>query len=224
MKYQKKLPLHFVDMNTEFENLLRLLESTDEANVRVGLQIARNYTEEIEAHFGYSYQDLEALFDFLMQYKAWDFETAFWEIEHLDLRYKGFIEFPKIVVLLSKLKKINLSHNQLTTLPVEVGKLQKLRELDLGDNQLKTLPDEIGQLRSLVYMGLSRNQFQTLPPEIGLLQNLEELHLFKNPLQSLLEEFCNLKNTGIFIGGTPENMFIPEKLREMGILRFRLNA
>ena len=47
-------------MNAEFENLLRLLESTDVANVRFGFQLAHNYEAEVEAHFGGSRQDFQA--------------------------------------------------------------------------------------------------------------------------------------------------------------------
>lgn len=160
-------------MNPEFDSLLRLLSSTDEPNVRLGLQIARNYPKEIEAHFGNSLQDLEALFDFLMQYEAWNFTTAFWEIDYLYL----------------------------------------------GDEGIETLPAEIGLLRNLTYLYLHENRLQTLPTEIGSLQNLEELHIEDNPVQALPEEFCNLKNTLIFMEGTPANMFIPERLKQMDNLR-----
>nr|WP_081098069.1 leucine-rich repeat domain-containing protein [Leptospira borgpetersenii] len=44
---------------------------------------------------------------------------------------------------------LNLSGNQLTTLPKEIGKLQSLRELNLSHNQLTTLPKEIGELQNL---------------------------------------------------------------------------
>ncbi len=55
-------------MNTEFENLLRLLSSTDEANARLGFQLARNYEMEFEAHFGCGRQEMDEFFEFLMKY------------------------------------------------------------------------------------------------------------------------------------------------------------
>jgi hypothetical protein len=58
------------DQNPEFQNLLRLLESTEPANVQLGLQIAQNYQTEFEQHFGYSLEDYGELIGFLLKYGA----------------------------------------------------------------------------------------------------------------------------------------------------------
>ncbi|EMM76696.1 leucine rich repeat protein [Leptospira santarosai str. 2000030832] len=75
---------------------------------------------------------------------------------------------------------LDLSENQLTTLPKEIGKLQKLQELYLSGNQLTTLPREIGKLQTLQELGLSGNRLITLPKEIGQLKNLRWLSLKNN--------------------------------------------
>ncbi|MCK4811313.1 MAG: leucine-rich repeat domain-containing protein, partial [Methanosarcinales archaeon] len=43
----------------------------------------------------------------------------------------------------------------------------KATVLDLSGNQLTTLPLEIGELKSLTALDLSHNQLNALPPEIG---------------------------------------------------------
>lgn len=154
-------------MNPEFDNLLRLLASTDEANVRLGLQLARNYTAEIEAHFGYSLQELEALFDFLMQYEAWDFSESFWEITHLRLEGKGLTCLPAMVGLLSKLTFLVLGHNELTDLPAELQNLQSLDNLQLFSNQFSTFPAVLTRLPNLQELNLASNPITVLPAEIG---------------------------------------------------------
>ena len=67
---------------------------------------------------------------------------------------------------LSALQTLDLSDNQLTTLPESIGKLTNLQELNLGYNQLTTLPESIGQLTNLQELYLYNTQLTTLPPEI----------------------------------------------------------
>ncbi len=47
-----------------------------------------------------------------------------------------------------------------------------VRILDLSDNQLATLPNEIGKLENLEKLNLVNNQLAVLVQEIGTLQNL----------------------------------------------------
>ena len=54
------------------------------------------------------------------------------------------------------------------------------QELNLSENQLSSLPAEIWQLKNLTTLSLSCNQFSSLPPEIGQLQNLTDLYLSQN--------------------------------------------
>ena len=48
-----------------------------------------------------------------------------------------------------RLRRLDLSGNQLTSVPAEIGQLTSLEELGLGGNQLTSLPAEIGQLTAL---------------------------------------------------------------------------
>jgi Leucine-rich repeat (LRR) protein len=68
---------------------------------------------------------------------------------------------------------LNLSANQLTTLPPEIGDLGNLQVLLLADNQLTILPPEISDLSSLQSLDLRNNQLATLPVEITRLINLK---------------------------------------------------
>ena len=49
-------------MTQEFENLLLLLQSSDEANVNLGLILLENYKEEFENYFKISLEKDEVLF------------------------------------------------------------------------------------------------------------------------------------------------------------------
>ncbi|WP_417909733.1 COR domain-containing protein [Candidatus Electronema sp. PJ] len=80
--------------------------------------------------------------------------------------------------------KLDLSGNQLRSLPPEIGHLTELTEINLWGNKLTTLPPEIYQLMNLTELDLSRNQFSNLPPEICQLTKLTWLYLSDNPLTS----------------------------------------
>lgn len=49
----------------------------------------------------------------------------------------------------------------------EVGNLRKLSILDISENQLETIPEEIGGLVSLTDLCLSQNRLEQLPDGIG---------------------------------------------------------
>ena len=80
-----------------------------------------------------------------------------------------------------------------------------IKKINLSNNQLQSLPAEIGNLRNLQILGLYNNQLQSLPAEIGNLINLQELYLNNNQLQSLTIDFLKIKNT-LIIDNTAYNI------------------
>ena len=53
------------------------------------------------------------------------------------------IELPESLGRMSRLRKLSLFRNSLTTLPASIQSLRQVTRLDLSDNQLTTLPDEV---------------------------------------------------------------------------------
>jgi Leucine-rich repeat (LRR) protein len=93
---------------------------------------------------------------------------------------------------------LNLSNNQLRSLPTGIGSFREnLTSLNLSKNNLRTLPREIGDLANLIDLNINskhseKQKLQALPPEFGNLRNLIILDLAGNELQELPEEFGNL--------------------------------
>ena len=83
-----------------------------------------------------------------------------------------------------RLDSLDLSTNQLTTLPESIGNLSSLKELYLYDNQLTTLPESIGNLSSLERLSLHHNQLTTLPESICNLPSDCYISVFNNQLRS----------------------------------------
>ena len=83
---------------------------------------------------------------------------------------------------LSGTKRLTLSEN-LTSLPLEVLALaDSLEILDISNNQLTSLPDELKQLTKLKIIFASNNQFTTLPAVLGLCPQLEMIGFKSNKI------------------------------------------
>ena len=102
----------------------------------------------------------------------------------LDLSNNELATLPPEICELTNLTWLALSHNRLTTLPPEICQLTNLTYLSLSDNHIRELSSAISQLPNLIWLSLSRNQLAALPSEIFQLTKLKELHLNGNPLIS----------------------------------------
>ncbi|KAI8522799.1 hypothetical protein RHMOL_Rhmol13G0024400 [Rhododendron molle] len=96
------------------------------------------------------------------------------------------------VLGLSWLKDLRMEYCNLSCLPNEVGNLISLETLNLSGNNLPTLPDSICDLTRLKNLNLSDCDVSHLPGEIGLLISLKGLYLGGNNLLTLPDSFCDL--------------------------------
>ncbi|KAG7491759.1 hypothetical protein MATL_G00007110 [Megalops atlanticus] len=96
-----------------------------------------------------------------------------------EVPVKELAAFPKATVL-------DLSCNNLTTLPPEFCSLTHLVKLDLSKNQLVSLPAEVGRLVTLQHLDLYNNKLTSLPVSFSQLRNLKWLDLKDNPLEPTL--------------------------------------
>ncbi|MDF5714424.1 MAG: COR domain-containing protein, partial [Rhizonema sp. NSF051] len=83
---------------------------------------------------------------------------------------------------LTNLQSLDISRNQLSSLPSEFGCLINLQSLDISRNQLSSLPSEFGSLTNLQSLDISRNQLSSLPSEIRQIPKLKKLDLRGNPV------------------------------------------
>lgn len=130
----------------------------------------------------------------------------------LDLS-AGLTEFPEeIFSLADSLEILNLSGNQLTTLPADLPRLHRLQVLFCSDNEFTTVPAVLGECPQLQMVGfkankiaalpaaalpprlrwliLTDNRLASLPPEIGRCAHLQKLMLAGNRLRHLPAELA----------------------------------
>lgn len=83
------------------------------------------------------------------------------------------------------LKQIALDHNCFSSVPrsVVASTLVKLEKLDLSFNQLATVPEDISNLKKLEELRLDHNMIVSLPASIGKLSKLKVLSLKENAIR-----------------------------------------
>jgi hypothetical protein len=111
-----------------------------------------------------------------------------------DLSGQGLTEFPTSVLSKRDTVVLDLSNNQIRTIPSEIGELTKLEELYFQDNILDMFPAEVRKFTKLRILDLSNNNITGLPAEVGQLSNLEVLDLSNNGFTGLPYELGNLKS------------------------------
>ncbi len=103
-------------------------------------------------------------------------------------------KFPRDKELILSLKTLDLSKNQLNTLPESIGNLTNVTTLHLSMNSFSTLPESIRNLRHLTCLMLYDNKLTTLPEWIGDFKHLATLDLAMNLLTTLPELVGNFKH------------------------------
>uniref|UniRef100_A0A8C5TPH5 Leucine rich repeats and calponin homology domain containing 1 n=1 Tax=Malurus cyaneus samueli TaxID=2593467 RepID=A0A8C5TPH5_9PASS len=115
----------------------------------------------------------------------------FVSLETLNLYHNCIKVIPDAIVNLQMLTYLNLSRNQLSSLPACLCGLP-LKVLIASNNKLGSLPEEIGQLKQLMELDVSCNEITALPQQIGQLKCLKELNVRRNYLEVLPQELVQL--------------------------------
>ncbi|XP_059895265.1 leucine-rich repeat and calponin homology domain-containing protein 1 isoform X4 [Gadus macrocephalus] len=93
--------------------------------------------------------------------------------------------------------ELDVSCNELSTLPRHIGRLKALRELNVRRNLLCVLPEDLSEL-PLVKFDLSCNKVSTIPLSFRNMKHLQTLRLDHNPLQSPPAQICIKGRVHIF--------------------------
>ena len=174
------------------DKLLELFRSSDERNVAIAMEMAKNPEY---AFLQSKIDDYLFLYQCLINEKVRVIEPQH-IIELNDTRMlkteRQKSSLPPEIRELKHLKWLEITSCELKKLPPEIGELQNLEYLDLRHNKLTKLPKEVGQLQQLRFLGLAQNQLKRLPNTIGQLQNLVRLEVSSNPLGRLPKQIGQL--------------------------------
>uniref|UniRef100_UPI0037E93957 leucine-rich repeat-containing protein 59 isoform X2 n=1 Tax=Semicossyphus pulcher TaxID=241346 RepID=UPI0037E93957 len=105
----------------------------------------------------------------------------------MDLSLCNLTEVPvRELAFFTKATVLDLSCNNITSLPPEFCNLTHLVKVDLSKNQLACLPDDLGNLSGLQHLDLYNNKLTGLPVSFSQLRSLKWLDLKDNPLDPVL--------------------------------------
>ncbi|KAL8559164.1 hypothetical protein ACOMHN_048411 [Nucella lapillus] len=105
-------------------------------------------------------------------------------LRYLDLSYNQLDSLPCSFGLFFHLDTLLLHHNRLHTLPDTFPRLVKLQKVDLSHNALRELPEDIGDMEQLQRLNLSHNKLKRLPLSLGKSPRLTLLLAPNNRLES----------------------------------------
>jgi Leucine-rich repeat (LRR) protein len=138
-------------------------------------------------------------------------------IIHLDLSYNNLHSLPTELELLSNLQFLNCSWNRLVSLPSILGSFVSFRTLIAAKNRISHVTDDIGKCSSLQYLDLSDNQLQTVPESLCNCTRLRVIYLQNNQLITLPSGLAQLRGHGFLedlnVTGNPRLEIIPEPVR-----------
>lgn len=94
---------------------------------------------------------------------------------------------PEVLDLADSLEVLNLSNNQLTTLPHDLARLHRLKVIFCSDNAFTHLPEVLGECPALQMVGFKANRIATVPGA-SLPPTLRWLTLTDNAITALPRE------------------------------------
>jgi Leucine-rich repeat (LRR) protein len=114
----------------------------------------------------------------------------------VDNNFLSSVPRPILSATMTKLEKLDLSSNNLATIPTEISNLVALTELNLDDNVIVSLPEDVGKLRALKVLSLKGNRIsvdstvwslknpQPIPKSLFADTPVIDLNLHGNPMTS----------------------------------------
>lgn len=98
----------------------------------------------------------------------------------VNLSGQELTTIPESVLAQSDITELNLSNNQLTTLPAGISRLRKLEVLNVENNRIASFPNELSQLKQLRQLLANNNRMNGISGQLETMTWLQQLDLSGN--------------------------------------------
>lgn len=137
--------------------------------------------------------------------------------ESVNASFNFINEIPEELSLhIPHLRSLNISHNQITSLPNSFSLLLHLRLLDLSHNKLRVLPQPLTRLQQLHTLNVANNGLSELPATISKLQSLEKLNVSNNRLRALPGTLVECPRLHVLVTGGNDLIHPPQAICDTG--------
>uniref|UniRef100_A0A1I7XFZ6 Protein lap4 n=1 Tax=Heterorhabditis bacteriophora TaxID=37862 RepID=A0A1I7XFZ6_HETBA len=137
----------------------------------------------------------------------------------LDLSDNNLISIPSEIAQLVSLVELNLSRNDISDLPEQMKECKTLMILDLSSNPITRLPETISQCVSLTHLALNDVSLTQLPVDIGHLSHLRSLEVRENLIRTLPASITQLEKLQVLDLGQNELDLLPAEMGNLESLR-----
>lgn len=131
---------------------------------------------------------------------------AYTRMNRLNLSHNQLVSLPEPFGLFVNLEILDVSSNALTSLPASIGSLTKLKQIIATQNKLTSLPDSLKFLHSMTSLDLSHNRLPELPSYLHTLKSLSFFRVMHNPIKGVPRDFISRGDTQLL-------SFLKEQLR-----------
>ncbi len=216
----------------EIENLFQLIESWDENNIKIALQVVKG-NDELKNVMEKRYRPL---LNFVGVKSFQSLRTLPKKLNSPKILSKNWKPDENSIQVLKSIPiyEINLENKSLTKFPIWICYLTQLTVLNLGNadgwwyknkNKIKSIPADIRNLSNLKELRLARAELKNVSKGITELSQLQVLDLHYNNIQELpnLENLSQLININLFLNKLKEINGL-EKLTQLQVLNLAANS
>ena len=138
----------------------------------------------------------------------------------MNLSNNNISSIPVKIKELTKLKVLNLSNNNLSQIQTGCCSLPRLETLILNNNNITSIPTQITSLVKIKRLGLANNKLTVIPSTIQQLRHLEQIDLSGNQLKKLIDGLSFARPLSLWGGNNPiiefnENFYLGSAIKKL---------